>query len=576
LSTYSHQEPLDDEQREVVEATEKAISVLAGPGSGKTRTLAHRARHLLLGDREANALLLTFTNKAAAEMKSRALDVGDIEAERLEATTFHGFGANFLRSHGNLVGIEDEFEILDIPERNNLAASVARGLEIPNQIDTWSNVRRRRLEPGAALEVFGEAFEDAKRAEGLVDFDDLVVYPAEILGEREDVAGAYGARYQHILLDEFQDTNPAQFAIVSALAPHAATVGVFADDDQAIMRFTGAEAQNVERFSEELGAKRYPLSRNYRCREVIVNCANRLITSDPEASGREMRAVKSGGEIEVRCHANETEEARAIGAEIGALIDEEGVSPSAIAVLTRGGRRVDNLVEALSQLSVPLTDWRGALYESEERRLFVTCFATVRAQLRSRHLERLSELIEGEAIEESDTHKFLQAHGDNPVAIELLALRETAFAGGRPSEVAAHAQAAIAAADPEAGERAAVMVEAIDDFERYDPNFSLDKLLSELALNRGGQSPTEGGGVKIATLHGTKGLQWPIVYLVGLEEGRLPNNNAIEDGSIPDERRACFVGVCRAEDRVILTRMQRYLRFSQQPSRFLAEMGLDA
>ena len=571
--SYSHEESLDAEQLEAVKANEKAISVLAGPGSGKTRTLAHRTRHLLLGASEDRALLLTFTNKAAAEMKARALSVGDIGGSRIDATTFHGFGARFLRSHGDLVGIDADFDILDQEEAEELAAQVAASLGVPDRASSWGATRRRRGTPGDALNAFGEAYEAAKRAEGLVDFDDLVVYPAEILDQRDEVTVAYGAKYQHLLVDEFQDTNPAQFAIVRALAAHLQTVSVFADDDQAIMRFAGAEAANVERFTKELGAKCYPLSRNYRCREEIVKRANLLIAADPQASGRQMEPEKTGGSVEVRSYANTGEEANAIADEIASSIFEQGMKPTEIAILVRGAPRAVEVVEALDERKVPVSDWRGAAYESEERRMMTSCLTTVRTELRTRQASRLSELMGVDLIEERDTQKFLEAHSENRVAAELLLLREKTLAGASAKEIAAHAYEAIVVSNPEASEGAKVLLEAIADFESFDPEFSLDDLMAELALKGGGRSPTQGGGVKVATLHSTKGLQWPCVYMVGVEEGKLPYYKADEEGTVPDERRACFVGVCRAEDQLILSGSRYLRRFHQRPSRFLAEMG---
>jgi DNA helicase II / ATP-dependent DNA helicase PcrA len=575
MTGYSHHEELDGEQLAAIEAIEKTISVLAGPGSGKTRTLAHRTRHLLLGRREDRALLLTFTNKAAAEMKSRALGVGDIAGERLDATTFHGFGAMFLRSHGSLVGIDSDFQILDQEESEELGAQVAHSLGIPNRVASWGSTRRRQETSGDALAAFGSAYEEAKRAEGLVDFDDLVVYPATILGEHPEVATAYGSKYQHLLVDEFQDTSPAQFAIVRSLSPHLQTVSVFADDDQAIMRFAGAEAANVERFTEELGAKCYPLSRNYRCREEIVRRANLLIAADPNASGRQMQPDKTGGTVEVRWYESTSQEAETIASEIANAVLVEGVSPTAIAVLVRGGWRANDVVNALVEQQVPLSDWRGSAIASEGRRKMIACLSTIRARIRDPQASRLAELLGADLIEERETQKFLEAYEGNPVSAELLLLREKAFAGGSTSEIARHAHQAILLGDPNSADDAELLLGAVVDFEKFDPNFSLEHLMAELALKSGGRSPTESGGVKVATLHGTKGLQWSRVYMVGMEEGRLPYYKADEEGTIPDERRACFVGVCRAEDQLVLSGAKYFKNFSQDPSRFLGEMGFE-
>lgn len=575
MSPYTHDEPLDDEQLAAVEATQKAISVLAGPGSGKTRTLAHRARHLLLNEREDRALLLTFTNKAAGEMKSRALDVGDLSRKRLDATTFHGFGTSFLRSHGTLVGIDPDFQILDQEESEELGAQVAAGLGVMNRVESWGRTRCRRRTPGPALATFGAAYEDAKRAEGLVDFDDLVAYPAEILEAHPEVAVAYGSKYRHLLIDEFQDTSPALFAIVRSLAPHLETISMFADDDQAIMQFAGAEAANVERFTDELGARCYPLRRNYRCREEIVHRANLLIAADPKASGRQMEADKSGGLVEARWYGSTDEEAEAIATEISDSIFVGGVSPTAIAILVRGGWRADGVVDALAEREVPLSDWRASAFASEGKRQMIACLSTVRATLRNPQALRLSELIGVELIEERNTQKFLEVHSESTVAAELLLLREKALSGAPTSEVAQHAHQAIVLGAPHSSEDAALLLAAIADFEKFDPDFSLEHLMAELALKGGGRSPTESGGVKVATLHGTKGLQWPHVYMIGMEEGKLPHHKAEDEGTIPDERRTCFVGVCRAEDQLILSGGRYFRNSRQRPSRFLREMGFN-
>ena len=567
-------EPLDEEQHAAVIATEKAIAVLAGPGSGKTRTLAHRARHLLLEDSDSRALLLTFTNKAAAEMKSRALKVGNLAADRIEAGTFHAFGARVLRGHGHLVGIERDFVILDDDERTALAAEVAADAGVPHREELWSRRRLRRENVSAPVAAFGEAFEGAKRAEGVVDFDDLVVYTATLLEEKENLAAAYGSRFSHVLVDEFQDTNAVHFAVVQALCPHVRTMSVFADDDQAIMRFAGADAANIQRFVDELEAREFPLTCNYRSREEIVRRANLLIAADPRASGRRMRAEKPDGSVDVQRYASDQHEAQAVADAVAELVLDDKVSAGSIAVLVRIGFHADDVVRAIQNHDVPVTDWRSVQQLPRERRIFKTCMSVVRPRLTTAQATKLSELLRVDVTDERDTHALLEAHAGNAVADELLALRAQAFDEPQPSLVAAFAQRAIAAHDPVLAEPAQALVDAVEDFERFDPNFSLEHLLVELALKAGGRAPTEGGGVKIASLHGTKGLQWPIVYLVGLDEGRLPFYRSVQEGTVDEERRACFVGVCRAEDRLVLTHARRVGGYGQEPSRFLEEMEL--
>jgi len=566
-------ETLDSEQRDAVEATEKAIAVLAGPGSGKTRTLSHRASHLLLQDPDARALLVTFTNKAAAEMKTRALREANVAADRITAETFHAFGARILRSHGEELEIERDFIIIDQGDRAELADQAASEARVPNHADAWSRRRLRRQEISARVAAFGEAFEAVKRAEGVVDFDDLVVYAAQLLETNAARAAAYGARFAHVLVDEFQDTNVVHFAIVKALCRHVETVSVFADDDQAIMRFAGADATNIDRFIENLGATTYPLTCNYRSREAIVERANRLIAADAHASRRVMRADKSGGDVRVLHHATAEEEAHAVGDEIADIVLGKQAPAASIAVLVRTTWDADGVVDLLRGRGVPVTDWRSARTMPPERRMFATCMGVVRARLTPWHAKRLFELLGSEDYDERDTHALLTRHTGHPVADALLELRGQVSEDSTPSRVAPFAQRAIAAHDPELSEPAQLLVDSVAAFEELDPNFNLDQLLVELAIKTG-DAPTTAGGVKVATLHGTKGLEWPTVYLLGLDEGRLPHYRSVDEGNVGDERRTCFVGVCRGEDRVVLSWAGFVNGRSRSPSRFLLEMGL--
>lgn len=493
---------LDDEQRHAAEAREFAIAVLAGPGSGKTRTLAHRARYLLAGSGSSRALLLTFTNKAAAEMKTRALGTAVVASDRIEAGTFHGFGVRFLRSHGEHLGIAPDFEIIDPDDEKALARSVAAG--IPNRLTAWQHARKRALEPDEQTAVFGATYEAAKRAEGVVDFDDLVVATGRILSENPAIATAYGSRFQHVLVDEFQDTNAAQFQIVSALAPHVASISVFADDDQAIFRFVGAEFENIARFVDQLGATVYPLTCNYRCRTSIVQRANELISCDPR-SIRRMRAHRDGGSVSLRRYASTEREATELAAEMAERL-AGGATPASIAVLARSGYRANDLVAEMRRLRLPVSDWRGETYQPAGRRAFITALSCLRGTLNDRQAERLCALIGIADPGNRDTDAFLREAQEQPVAVELLEVRALAFAGAKPLEVAGQAQRAVAVANPATASALEELVGAVADFQEHDSEFTLDDLLAELVLGGGGRPPTAGGGIKVATLHKTKGL----------------------------------------------------------------------
>ena len=570
-----YEEDLDKEQRNAVEAKERAIAVLAGPGSGKTRVLSYRARYLLSKDKNSNALLLTFTNKAASEMKARAIAVTPALSKRIRAGTFHNFALSVLRSHGTHVGIALDFDVLDELEQSELAATIAA--QVGDHHRAYSEERLRQRLHTSEVAKFGKLFEEAKRKAGVVDFDDLIVHVSQLFRQKGDIAKAYATKYQHILIDEFQDTNAAQFALVRALAEQSAptsTISVFADDDQAIFGFAGAESRNIARFCEDLQATVYPLRTNYRCAERIVQCANRLILAN-RRDGREMKAVKKGGEGRGRVFADSKEEAKAICDEIEGQL-AAGTAPHAISILVRNGTRAEGVKAALSQRGIPFSNWLAAAYNSREMRQVRVCLSLVRPVLTNRIAKQVCEMLGIEvapATETINTEQFLRANVSRTGVSQLLEIRRLADQGGSVSDIVRQVGACIEAVNPSVQVTDALFAE-VTAFEAHDPQYSLDHLLADLALGGKGGAPTAGGGVKLATIHRTKGLQWPHVYLVGLEQDSLPHYYTRTDEQMREERRLCFVGVCRAEDSLTVSRIREYRGYQKAPSPFLAEMGL--
>jgi DNA helicase-2/ATP-dependent DNA helicase PcrA len=503
-------------------------------------------------------------------MKFRAIGVAAIASDRIQASTFHTFGMRTLRSHGEVVGIESDFELLDDEEQKQFAMEelgTATGLE------GWSRSRIRMLPPSERVADFGEKYEAAKRRANIVDFDDLVVYAAQIFMESEDIVRAYGSRFPHLLVDEFQDTNPAQFAIVRALCASAQTVSVFADDDQAIFGWAGAETANIRRFVAELEAREFPLTVNYRSREQIVARANALIGCEPTASGRQMSADKPGGTVEVRAFGDMYEEAEALADEVETAIDSDEVRPSDICFLARNATRAALILPTLLDRGLPAQRWLGQAYGSTERRVLATCMSVVRGRLNDRQAGRLFELLSVEPSDERATRTVL-ADANTPLAEALLEVNTLAAKSPTPIDVVRQVHLAVGIARPELIPVVDQLIETVESFERHDPEFTLEHLLSDLMLGGASGPPTEGGGIKVATIHRTKGLQWPVVYLVGLESGWLPDWHAKTEEEISEERKLCFVAVCRAADRLILTRIRSYKGYPQPPSPFIREMGL--
>lgn len=508
-------------------------------------------------------------NKAAAEMKSRALSGAPFRGDRLWAGTFHSFGGHLLRDHGTLIDIPNEFDILDEEDQLALASEVGGSAQ---DLRDWSRSRCSGRPASGSVGSFGELYEAAKASQEALDFDDLVVRAAELLATEPDIAEVYGHRFNHLLVDEFQDTDASRFAIVRALAPHARTISVFADDDQAIMSFAGADRGNVALFMSELGAKRYDLTANYRCAEEIVVVANRLMRADPEPSGRVMRPARRGGEVTARGYPNETDEAEGIVARVIDLVCDDDWHN--VAVLVRWASRADRIAAALADATIPVSDWRGHFIDGEARRYVAACLAVVRPLLAGRHEGRLCELAGIDKTRHREVDAVLDSLGDTQLGQSLVCVRTDALNGASPLQLVDQACDVVGAARPELGSDLAVLLDGVRGFSEHDPQYSLEHLLAELALGAGGQPPTESGGVKIATLHRTKGLEWPHVILAGVEQGTLPIFHATSERAISEERRLCFVGVCRAEQTLELTYASRVNGWAKHRSQFLREMDL--
>lgn len=576
MSASRQQEEVPDyEQQAAIDSDERAIAVLAGPGSGKTLVVAKRTRRLLELDPDASALLLTFTNKAAAEMKARALATATVKSDRIYASTFHTFGLQLLRAHGDQINVRQDFTLLDDDQQAEFCDGLYERTGVVEQVKRLGFLRLRRMpQRERAVEAFERVYTEAKREANLVDFDDLVVLAADLYEQYPEIAEAYAARYPYLLVDEFQDTNPAQFAIVLSLAANAKSISVFADDDQAIYKFAGAEARNVRSFIKQLGARTYPLTFNYRCRSAIVTVANRLIAVDGEASGRQMKPYYEGGEVVVFGFATPEAEAIGIGQEIHELVESKAVQPWEVAVLGRSAKRLESVVSALARLEVPTSNWLTDTYAKRDRRILRDSLIVVRDQLSDVQAKHLHQLLGLQDAGLRTSPEILAAATAHPAATHLVELRELAWSGAPVYDVVSKARDAAIAIEPDAALGFDGMLDAIASFQKLDPSFSLDHFDAELALGATGGSPAQSGGVKVASLHKTKGLQWPRVYLLGLENGRLPDFRSVDKDDFREERRICFVGVTRAERRLVLTHVMLDKGHVQQPSQFLGEMGL--
>jgi DNA helicase-2/ATP-dependent DNA helicase PcrA len=616
----------DAAQDAAVAATENRIFVSAGPGSGKTYTLTRRARRLLLSDPDSEALLLTFTNKAADEMRARTEDHG-VHRALIHGSTFHVFGSRLLAQHAGRLekaNIDPEFVIIDDDYRDYVALTVEDedGEPYPAAlwlVKQWAYHRLRGLPVNGDSDLgrFGARFEAAKRAEQLLDFDDLVVYGAQLLQENPDIAAEHSDG-RHLLVDELQDINAMHAKMIRALAPAAKTISLFGDPDQSIMSFMGSDPRDVAQLVEELGAKRYDLLTNHRSGRRIVDAGNRVIEAATDGrTERENEPEKSAtnGVVDVRHCSTDTEQARKLATEIAEAIAAKTIVAEDVAILVRNRSVADLIVPALLNRDVEVTDWRPSRLVPVTRRL---CAFFLEVALKddrdtvSKYAADWIARLSGRHSGQPPRHvgPLLKVCAGAPVADVLITLRgvlsepagttavavdglEAAFSafGDAPSD----ADGWEAYDEPSALDQwfGSLAQAAHDDHPRViaelrkliaeDPGLTIGSLLNNVKQVR--RPSLDGGGVKVGTIQATKGLEWPVVYLLGLEEGRLPDIHAVrcdddfsadevDGGSLDEERRICFVGVTRAAHRLVVGHVDHYQGFTdtRRGSRFLKQI----
>lgn len=626
---------LNPEQAEAVCTTEGPLLVLAGAGSGKTRVLTHRIAYLVAekGVSPWEILALTFTNKAAGEMRERVETLTGSAAGRMWVLTFHACCARILRMEIERLGYERTFTIYDEADQQSLLRRIVREMELNDKVYSprmlagrISDAKSHSLDPGGLLREEGapqpviDAFvryEKALRQNNALDFDDLLLKVLELFRRFPEVLGKYQARFRYILVDEYQDTNLAQYHIVQQLAAVHRNLCVVGDDDQSIYGWRGADIRNILEFEKDFpGAKVVRLEQNYRSTGRILEAANRVISNNVGRKPKKLwTAAGEGAPIELFEADDERDEAAYICGRILRGVRQEGRRFGDFALLYRTHAQSRVLEMYLQSYDIPYRVYGGTsffqraevkdilaylrlLQNPNDDVAFLRAVNTPRRGIGDGAVSQLAAaaaemglpllpaaMAGGDALPARTAARFapfcalLQevyaAVGTMPLAdmMELLLERigyDEYLRNDRRENYEARAQ-------------------IVEEFVGYAREFEADladggqdalrAFLETVALfTTTDELDGEGGYVSLMTLHSAKGLEFPVVFLTGMEEGLFPSQQSrFDPGRLEEERRLCYVGITRARETLVLTRARQRMLYGRietaMPSTFLDEMG---
>jgi DNA helicase-2/ATP-dependent DNA helicase PcrA len=622
-------------QREAVTHVEGPLLVLAGAGSGKTRVITRRVAYLL-GRRIVgkSILALTFTNKASGEMRERiaalAPDAG------VWVGTFHGLCARLLRTYAPLVGIDRGFTIYDQADRLRAIKQAMEPLDLdraavtPERIEAVISrakndlvspavlARRSHDHVDAVVAKVYDAYQKRLRASSAVDFDDLLVHLVTILKEHKDVRAELDARFRYILVDEYQDTNLAQYAIVRALSTDHPNLCVTGDPDQSIYGWRGANLSNILDFEKDFpGSRVVKLERNYRSTKTILRAADHLIRFNTRRKAKALTTENPQGQpVELSIHTTEADEARAVVSRIVELVHEGTYTYREVAVFCRVTALTRNFESALRAAKIPYQVVGGtSYYERQEvkdvlaylslivnpkndlaflrvanvppRGLGKTSLDHLIDRARELELPLLAMARQAQAVPGLKEKAARSFRDFGLLMDELTALRDhTAEEITRKLLVLSGYHKYLSDASKEEGEERLAnideFVSAAREFDREHPGATVVEFMEEISLSSAvDRWRDEEGAVTLMTLHAAKGLEFPVVFIVGLEQGLLPHARSREsDAELEEERRLLFVGITRAERELYLSHCRvrefRGQRLACIPSTFLRELPEDA
>ncbi|WP_041170281.1 DNA helicase II [Vibrio sp. EJY3] len=627
---------LNDKQREAVAAPLENLLVLAGAGSGKTRVLVHRIAWLMSVEQASpfSIMSVTFTNKAAAEMRGRIEELMMGSASGMWNGTFHGICHRILRAHYLDAKLLEDFQIIDSDDQQRLLKRLIKAQNLDEkqwparQVAWWINGKKDEGLRPAHIDAYHDpvtktylqlytAYQEACDRAGLVDFAEILLRAHELLRDNKFVREHYQARFKHILVDEFQDTNNIQYAWLRMMAGPECHVMIVGDDDQSIYGWRGAKVENIEKFTLEFpSVSTIRLEQNYRSTKTILEASNTLIANNTERMGKELWTDGVVGEpISVYSAYNELDEARFAVTKIKEWQDKGGVLNDA-AMLYRNNAQSRVLEEALIQAGLPYRIYGGMrFFERQEIKDALSYLRLIANRNDDAAFERVVNTpTRGLGDKTLETiRRAARDRGCTMWEASIAMLDEQVLAGRAAGALSRFIELVTALEDDtlekplheqtdhvikysglfamyeqEKGEKSKARIENLEELVTATRQFEkpeeaeemslLTAFLTHAALEAGeGQADEFEDAVQLMTLHSAKGLEFPLVFMVGVEEGMFPSQMSAEEaGRLEEERRLCYVGMTRAMQKLYITYAEMRRLYGQdkyhKPSRFIREL----
>lgn len=629
---------LNERQKEAVLATEGPVLVLAGAGSGKTTVLVNRIAYMISEKhiRPWNILAITFTNKAAREMKDRIERLLGDTAKDMWIGTFHSVCVRILRSCIDLLGYRRDFVIYDTADTKTVMKECLRELDIDeksfpvrNVLSIISNAKNDLMDAATFENVYKSdyrmsiiakiyyRYQTKLRKNNAVDFDDIILNTVKILSENPDVLSKYQDKFQYILVDEYQDTNNSQYLLINLLAQANRNLCVVGDDDQSIYKFRGANIGNILNFEDDYSdVQKITLDQNYRSTQNILDAANSVISNNKGRMGKSLWTSNGdGNKVFVYTGTNEYDEARYIARQIKKHFDEQG-SFSDCAILYRTNAQSRVIEEMLMRESVPYKVLSGLrFYDRKEIKDIIAYLRVVynpnddvslariinepkrkigNATLeKARNIARKKETSLYDVISHADDYPEFKTAikkllGFSEIIKSLIKLKDTVTIEdltGRILNDTGYMPALVMEDTTESKTRIENLGEFISVITEFEKNEETGNTLGEFLENISLVSDIDGydeneDSAVLMTIHSAKGLEFPIVFLSGLEEGLFPGMRSMEsDDDIEEERRLCYVAITRAKEQLYITKtISRTIHGKTMPttaSRFFKEIPVE-